>query len=110
MLNIDGFITECAIANIFFVKNNTVITPSIECGILPGIIRNHVIRLCHKNDIKIFEGKISIDDALNADEVFQTNALIGIQPLSQINEKKLSVNGCIFTKKIIDLLSQKVIS
>ena len=91
MLNMDGFITECSIANIFFVKNNAVMTPSIESGILPGIVRNYVITLCQKNNIPVCEKLITQDEALNCDEVFQTNSLIGIQPLSAINQKQFSV-------------------
>ena len=101
MLNTDGFITECSVANIFFIKNDTVMTPSIESGILPGIIRSYVIDICRKNNIPIFEKEISIADALNADEAFQTNSLIGIQPLSQINNKKLLTDNFCISKEII---------
>lgn len=101
MLNTDGFITECSIANIFFITNNIVSTPSIESGILPGIVRNHIINLCHKNKIKVIEKKISVEEALDADEVFQTNSLIGIQSLSQINEKKLAVGDFTVFQKIL---------
>lgn len=106
MLNTDGFITECSIANIFFVTNNIVSTPSIESGILPGIIRNHVIELCHENGIQIIEKAISVDEALNADEAFQTNSLIDIQPLSQINQKKFSVVDFSITNTLMMLYRQ----
>ncbi|OGT46676.1 MAG: hypothetical protein A3E82_01145 [Gammaproteobacteria bacterium RIFCSPHIGHO2_12_FULL_38_11] len=109
MLNTNGFITECSTANIFFVKDNIVITPSAENGILPGIIRNHIIVLCHKNNIKLIEKSVSVNDAMNADEVFQTNSLIGIQPISQINEKKFSVDNFIFFKKISDFYKNNII-
>lgn len=109
MLNTDGFITECSAANIFFVKDNTVVTPSVESGILPGITRNQVIKLCDKNNIKIIEKNISIDDAITADEVFQTNSLIGIQPISQINERKFSVGNFILFKKISDSYKNSII-
>ena len=103
MLNTSGFIAECSTANIFFVKGDKVITPSVESGILPGIIRNHIIELCNKNNINIIEKSVSIDDAINADEIFQTNSLIGIQPISQINEKKFSVINFILFNKISKL-------
>ncbi|MCX7121681.1 MAG: aminotransferase class IV [Gammaproteobacteria bacterium] len=109
MLNTDGFITECSIANIFFIKDMVVMTPSVESGILPGIMRNHVIKLCHKNNIQIIEKKISVDDALNSDEVFQTNSLIGLQILSQINDKKFSVGDYTLSKKIESILLSSVL-
>lgn len=101
MLNTHGFITECSVANFFLVKDNIVMTPSIESGILPGIMRNHIINLCHKHHIKIIEKNISITDALTADEAFQTNSLIGIQLLSEINNHKMSAETFTVSKKIM---------
>lgn len=101
MLNTDGFITECSIANIFFVKHENIITPPIESGILPGIVRNAVIHLCQQEGIPVIEKNISPSDALNADEAFQTNSLIGIQPLAAINNKKLSINQSQITQAVI---------
>ena len=103
MLNTDGFITECSIANIFFVKNNIVTTPCVDSGILPGIMRNHIIRLCRKNNIPVFEKKINSDEALNSDEIFQTNSLIGIQPLSSINHRIFCVNNFEVTRQLFKL-------
>ena len=106
MVNTDEYVTECSVANIFFVKDKTVFTPSIESGILPGIAREHVINLCKKNNISIVEKNITRDEALNSDEAFQTNSLIGIQPLSQINEKKFSVVDFSITNALIMLYKQ----
>lgn len=106
MLNINKCIAECATANIFFVKNNVVITPSIETGILPGIVRDKVISLCKKNNILVYEKIISQEEALDADEAFQTNSLIGIQPLSAINDKKFSIENFKITPMLIEWLEQ----
>lgn len=92
MLNTDDFITECSVAGIFFIKNNEILTPSLDCGVLPGIARAHVIQICKDNGYKVRETKISIEDVQNMDEAFQTNSLIGVQGISQINEKNYSGN------------------
>lgn len=92
MLNTKGLISECSVANIFFVKDNKISTPRIENGILPGIVREIVINLCKKNQIPIIEKDISIQEALESEAAFQTNSLIGIQPISRINEKILASN------------------
>ncbi|OGO93514.1 MAG: hypothetical protein A3F10_05680 [Coxiella sp. RIFCSPHIGHO2_12_FULL_42_15] len=92
MLNVDGNISECSIANIFFIKDGVVTTPDLDSGILPGIVREYVITLCKKINIPIIEKKISQAEALNSDEAFQTNSLIGVQSLSAINEKSLAIN------------------
>src|SRR3990167_2807354 len=63
MINIDGFIAESSIANIFFITGNQVITPDLGSGILPGITRKLVIQLCQRNNIQIVEKKIPLSDA-----------------------------------------------
>ena len=103
MLNTDGFITESSIANIFFVKNATVITPSINSGILPGIVREQIIKLCKKNKIPIIEKNISPSDIPDMDEAFQTNSLVGVQPLSAIDDKIFLVDSFSITQKISKL-------
>lgn len=100
MINGDGFITECSCANIFFVRNEEVITPHIDSGILPGVVRRKVIDLCIKSNIRIIEKDVSVEEALGADEVFQTNSLIGIQYLSAINKKMFTPDAFKITKNI----------
>ncbi len=102
MLNTDGYITECSVANIFIIENNEIITPSIESGILPGIMRNHVISICRKNGYQIFEKLVSVDDIMNADAVFQTNSLIGVQAISHVNKKNFGFESVI---KIAELIT-----
>lgn len=91
MLNTKGFISECSIANIFFINKDIVLTPSNKSGVLPGIVRNKIIQICHQNNIVIIEKKISPEEALEATEAFQTNSLIGIQFLSKINNHSLGI-------------------
>lgn len=108
MLNTDGYVTECSIANIFFVKKNRVITPSLDSGVLPGIMRDFVIHLCKKNNIVFSEKLISQDEAMDSDEIFQTNSLIGIQPISAINNKKFIVDNYAITQKLIRLYEDEI--
>lgn len=76
-LNTDGFITECCISNIFWIKENTLYTPSLATGCLDGIMRAHVIEDYRKSGFKIVEGLFTIDCLYNADRIFITNALMG---------------------------------
>lgn len=103
MLNIDGYIAESSIANIFFIRDKEVITPPCSCGILPGIVRNKVIYLCKKNNISIVEKNILPADVFDMDEAFHTNSLIDIQAISTINEKKFLVGNSTATNKIFNL-------
>ncbi|HOK56648.1 MAG TPA: aminotransferase class IV [bacterium] len=79
-----GYISEGSIANIFFVKNDIIYTPSLECGCLEGITRKIVFEICKKEKIKIKEGFFKPDFLKNCDEVFFTNTLMGIMPVREI--------------------------
>ena len=85
LLNEAGEICETSSANIFWIKNNILYTPAKECGILLGTTRQKIIDL---SSIKIAQVKTKINELLNADEVFLTNASLGIIAVDQFMEKK----------------------
>ncbi|AFS79113.1 aminodeoxychorismate lyase PabC [Gottschalkia acidurici 9a] len=100
-LNTDGFIAEGAASNIFWIKSGNVFTPSTECGLLPGIVRDKVILISQKLDLKINIGKFSKGDILDADEVFITNSVMEIMPISNIGKKVYNIRENNITKNII---------
>jgi len=73
-LNIDNKVCEGAISNIFYIKNNIIYTPKVECGLLPGIVRKKIIKLVKDLGCILIEDKFSLDEVLSADEVFLTNS------------------------------------
>lgn len=86
-LNFKEEICEGAISNIFFIKNDLIKTPAVECGLLPGIMRGKIIEKLKTNGIKYEEGYYSLNEILEADEVFITNSLINIMWVNRINNK-----------------------
>lgn len=70
--------------NLFFVSGQTVKTPSAHCGILKGITRALVIELCEDLSLDIAEGEYTIDDLLEADEVFITSSTRDIHPVTSL--------------------------
>ena len=95
-LNEKGYISEGSMSNIFIVKDKEVYTPSIECGLLPGIVRNFLIR-----EYRIIEKELVIEDVMMADEVFITNSLLGIMGISKFENRILTEN------KITTMLRQE---
>ena len=91
LLNTASNVADGAITNIFMVNNNLIYTPMIADGALPGVIRSILLEL--NAEFPIIEKSISADELLSADEVFLTNALMGIQPVSQINSTKYQVSS-----------------
>ena len=86
MLNMDGNLAECTTSNIFFVKNQRLHTPAVECGILKGITRDVVLELATQQGGCVEEGHYTKEQLLQADECFITNTGIEIMPVSRIGE------------------------
>ncbi len=86
MLNTRGQITCTSMANIFYVKDGRLNTPVKECGLIPGITRAQIIELGLQAMLDITEVKVELAELLCADEIFITNSLMGIMPISCIND------------------------
>ena len=84
IVNTDEYVTECVVSNIFFVNNGRVVTPSLNTNILPGITRRTVLDICKESSIPAGEECFKVETLLNADEVFITNSLMEIMPVSKI--------------------------
>jgi branched-chain amino acid aminotransferase len=85
ILNTDNYVAECAVSNIFVVEENTVITPSLKANVLPGITRKIVLELCKENGIHASEELFGVERIFGANEVFITNSLMEIMPVSKID-------------------------
>jgi branched-chain amino acid aminotransferase len=85
ILNTDNFIAECAVSNIFVVEKSAVITPPLKANVLPGITRKIVLDLCKENGIYVLEELFGMERILGANEVFITNSLMEIMPVSRID-------------------------
>lgn len=90
LLNTASHVADGAITNVFIVKNGQIYTPPIADGALPGVVRAILLEEL-KVGFPIVEKSISADELLGADEVFLTNALMGVQQVKQINDKKYHV-------------------
>ena len=81
MLNIDGFISETEIANIFWAKGDILYTPSNECDCIPGIIQRVILKLFP--DCR--QGMYQMDEIKQADAIFLTNSVREIVPVSNLD-------------------------
>ncbi|BCS80417.1 aminotransferase class IV [Anaerocellum diazotrophicum] len=85
-LNQDDFVCEAAFSNIFFRKDKVIYTPHISCGLLPGIVRKHVIRVSEKLGYMVRKLCLKIDDIKDMDECFITSSIAGIFPVLRIED------------------------
>lgn len=95
----NGFVAEGVTSNLFWVKNGDIFTPSIETGILPGTTRAVLISIARTAGIVVNEGFYTKEDVEKADELYVTNAVQELVPLSSIGEVKLpGATGFYYTK------------
>lgn len=86
-------VVEVANGNIFILKGNTVKTPAIEEGCIKGIVRKKIIDIISKNEeYTIEETSISPFEIQKAEEVFITNAIIGVQTVTNYKKKTFSID------------------
>jgi len=89
LLNEKKGVVEVTNGNIFIVKGTVIKTPALDQGCIKGIIRTKVIELILKNEeFTIEETSISPFEIQKADEVFITNAIIGVQSVSSYKKKQ----------------------
>ena len=82
----DGTVTETARSNVFVVRDGTVVTP--KENILRGVTRKQVLELARKH-YEVLETQVSLQDVLNAEEVFITSTLKGVMPIVSVEGKPI---------------------
>lgn len=102
LVNNHGNLVCATAANIFFVKDHVIYTPSIESGVLPGVMRHHVLEKAKHLGLKTVETSIPSHFVTNADEAFITNSLIELQSVSQIDDVHFKTQQC--RKLLLDAL------
>jgi aminodeoxychorismate lyase len=88
VLNEYNTICDSTIANVFICKDEQIFTPPLSQGCIEGVTRNYLIKTLQKNGFAIEEKILTINDILQADEVFLTNAINNIQWIKQIMDKE----------------------
>lgn len=91
-LSMDGRVLEGCVTNVFLVKGGRIQTPALD-GILPGVTRGEVIRLAKSLKIPIEERHLLPRDFDRADEVFLTNALVEVLPVSRVGHRRIGKPG-----------------
>lgn len=89
MLDWTGMVSEGTGDNLFIVKQGIVMTPSLHCSILPGVTRSAIFDACNSLGIEIFEKELALQDLYTADEAFFTSTSLEIQPLIEIDGRKI---------------------
>ena len=106
LINDEKNIIEAIQSNIFLVKGNIISTPKLEDGCLNGIMRKQIIQLIEKAENLVLEERsISPFELQKADELFLTNTIQGIQPITKYRKK--SYQNVVSTQ-LLGMLNAKV--
>jgi branched-chain amino acid aminotransferase len=92
MLDWRGRVAECTGANIFFVKNGEIHTPTPDC-FLDGITRRTVIGLAQKHQIKVIERTIMPEELQGFDQCFIVGTAAEVTPVGEVGPYKFTVGG-----------------
>jgi len=83
-----GKVLEGTTSNVFTVRRGVVRTAPISMGLLPGVTRHKVIKLA-RSIAELREDAFTIDDLMNADEVFLTSSSIEVVPVVRVDRRKV---------------------
>jgi branched-chain amino acid aminotransferase len=92
LLNDSKNVVEVLQGNIFMLKGNVLITPPVSEGCLNGVMRKQILKIAQKLEgIEVVEEIVSPFDIQKADELFVTNVIKGVQPITKYRKKEFSI-------------------
>ena len=84
-------VTECSHSNVHIIKDGALITAPLDNLILPGIVRKHIIELCHELGIPVREEPYTVEDLMNADEVLFSSSSALTSRVCEIDGKPVGM-------------------
>ncbi|MEO8569445.1 MAG: aminotransferase class IV [Ginsengibacter sp.] len=105
VLNSFGRICDSAIANVFLIKGNKIITPPLSEGCVAGTMRRWMLEKFNLENYKVLEKKLTEDDLLDADECFLTNSIFYMRWVKNFRNKNFTNSS---VKKIYNHILQTI--
>lgn len=96
-LSREGFVVEGMVSNVFWISDGVLYTPEASTGLLEGVTREYVLELAMDMGIRTEQGSYPWDKLLYADEVFLTNSIQEIVPVTKVENiggRGLNPGGC----------------
>jgi D-alanine transaminase len=82
-------VTEGSSSNIFIVKNGMIFTHQSDNLILKGITKDVILQVCERNSIPVEERTFTLDEFMDADEVFLSSTTAEVMPIIEVDGKKV---------------------
>ena len=93
LLNLEGRIADGCYSNVFAFHQDKLITPPVQEGALAGVMRSVVVQEAEKRGLPVEVRPIPVNEWLEADEIWFTNALTGVRWVHQFENRRLE-NEC----------------
>ncbi|MGK6352711.1 aminotransferase class IV [Parapedobacter sp. DT-150] len=103
ILNQEGFLCESLSSNVFVWYDKKLYTPAISEGCIDGVMRKVIIEIALENGLEVIEAQISPDILNEADEIFHTNAIHGVQWVMGYKQKR-------YFNRISRMLQEKLLA
>jgi len=84
-------VTECSHSNVHIIKDGVLRTAPCDNLILPGIVRSHILKICADIGIKVVEEPFTVDEMMDADEVFFSSSSALCARISEIDGKPVGM-------------------
>jgi branched-chain amino acid aminotransferase len=99
-------IVEATASNLFVVKNNTILTPGLDEGCVAGVMRRNILKIIENHtDYPLRRDNVKPQDILEADEIFLTNTIRGVQWVVGYGKKRYYNN---ISAHLISLLNKQI--
>ena len=104
LLNDSKNVVEALNGNLFMLKDGKLTTPPVSEGCLNGIMRKQILAIAKTMEVEVLEEPISPFDLQKANELFITNVISGVQPITKYRKKDFENT---FSTKIIAEVNRK---
>ena len=106
LLNDSKNVIEALQGNLFMLSGNILVTPPVSEGCLNGVMRKQILSLARTiENLEVVEEVISPFDLQKADELFITNVIKGIQPITKYRKKEFTID---FSKQMVQKLNDTI--
>lgn len=101
-------VTECSHSNVHMLRDGVLHTAPCDNLILPGIVRKHILAICHEQGIPVAEEPFTVEELMEADEVFFSSSSALTCRVCEIDGKRVGMRDEATFARIRDAYQQKV--
>ena len=100
-LNQEGELCEGSFSNLFLIRDNSLLTPPLTAGLLPGITRNFILKSANQLNLGCREVPLYPKDLGECDGAFLTSSLMEIAPLLELDKYKFDADQTAQTRNLL---------